>query len=208
MTLHRKVGIDLDGVLCEFNHAYAKLLAQAHGKDLLPPDWPENREVFCCWGWDTHYGYPLALQQKVYTEQIRQNPKFWELLAPITGAGTVLKRLNRLSQDGDIDCYFITNRMGVNAKTQTEWWLYRHGFNLPTVLLTADKVPIIRSLGLSVYLDDRLPTMLELIQTAEKEKWATETQFYLIDAPWNREGRVAGLRVVTTAQQALEEVNL
>lgn len=205
MPIHHKIGVDLDGVLCEFNHAYARLLAQAHGKDLLPPDWPENREVFCCWGWDAYYGYPVVLQDRVWQKHIQGNPLFWESLGPMAGAKETLKKLNSLAEHGEIDCYFITNRRGTNVKLQSEWWLYKHGFNLPTVLLASDKVPIIRSLGLSVYVDDKIETMLELVATSEKEKWLHGTHFYLVDAPWNREGRTVGLQVVNSAKQALED---
>lgn len=202
-----KIGIDLDGVLCEFNHAFAELLAEANGKDLLPTGWREDPSVFHCWEWDLHYGYSSEVIGRAL-RYVQHSRRFWEGLQPLDGAEEVLRHLNQMAKDGTVDCYFITNRSGLQAKVQTERWLLNRGLCYPTVLLASDKVPLIRSLGLTFYADDRLQTMLELVTTAEKEKWLVSSNFYLVDTPWNQVGRIPGLKVVDTLQSALKEAGL
>ena len=195
-----RIALDIDGVLCNFNKAYAALLAQELGEDLLPVGWAENQECFHCWDWDTAHGYSPAVQKVVWTQRIWANDKFWAKLDPLPGATDVLRQLNWRMKDGKIDCYFVTNRSGEKAKKQTEWWLYDKGsIDYPTVLLASDKVPILKALDVSFFADDKLETVVQ----ASTYKVPT----YLIDAPWNRQGRPE-LLVAKNVREALEKAGV
>lgn len=197
-----KLGFDIDGCFANFNTPYAKLLADENGSDLLPDGWESNPEVFCTWHWDHHYGYPSEIQSRVMSRHILGSRKFWERLPSIEGAAETLRKLNFLSKDHDV--YFLTNRMGTGSKTQTEKWLYMHGFDYPTVLLASDKIPIIKALDLGFYIDDKLDTMTGLCE----QDWAKGRAFYLQEAPWNKAGRPEELRVTPSVKGALIEAGI
>ena len=205
MSKHR-LGIDLDGVICEFNKAYARLLAEENGVDLLPSGWEGNPEVFHTWNWDAEFGYGPAVMDRVWQEHIIRSSKFWEKLPVLPEAYGVIRQLDWLSKN-DVDVYFLTNRMGKNAKLQTEKFLYNEGMAYPTVILASNKVPIIRSLDLTFFVDDKLETMQELVSVANRDRWLSDKHFFLKDAPWNRAGR-RGLEVVGSVKEALELVGL
>lgn len=199
-----RVGLDIDGVFADFNTPYAKFLAEEHGSDLLPEGWQGSNSAFVCWNWDTFYKYPFEVQKRVWNNRILGSKKFWLTLPQLEGAQEVLKKLNYLSKDGSIDCYFLTNRMGVGAKLQTEGWLYGCGYDYPTVMLASDKVPIIKALGLNFYMDDKLDTMLNLRRTANEEKWdMRDKHFILQDAAWNQVGRYDDMKVSRNVKDAL-----
>lgn len=194
-----------DGVILNFCSAYAKLLATENGTDLLPdredkPDWP------ACWDWDTAAGYSAEVQARAWRDHILSNPKFWSSLKPLRGAVEIIHQLNRLSSEGH-EVIFISNRAGVNAKRQTEISLYNLGMYYPTVILASDKVPIIRDLGITFMIDDKLETMLELVRVSEREKWLAG-EWFLLSAPYNREGRIPQLKVVSSVREALEASGL
>lgn len=199
-----KIAVDLDGCLLNFCSAYAKLLATENGTDLLPdrehnPDWPP------CWDWDTAAGYSAEVQARVWRDHILSNPKFWSSLKPLPGAVEIIHQLNKLSSEGH-EVVFISNRAGVNAKRQSEISLYNLGMYYPSVILSSDKIPLIRSLGITFFLDDRLDTLLELVRVSEREKWLGD--WFLLDTPYNREGRIPQLKVVSSVKAALEAAGL
>ena len=187
------LAFDLDGVLFNFNDAYAKLLAETHGSDLLPTENP-----YSCWDWDLLHGYLAETQRKVWSD-IRASKTFWEKLTPLSGAAEVVKRLNKLAKDGTADVYYITNRHGLQVKAQTEKALYNLGCHYPTVLITADKVPILKALGVTMFVDDKLETIIEAHSVVNS---------FLLDSPWNKTGRPMHLDVVSSGQEALDRVGL
>lgn len=191
----------MDGVIAEWCLPFAKLLADTHGSDLLPPNWESSHpEWVTCWDWPTHYGYPKAVidaaRARAYADQY-----FWYRLPALPETETVLRNLQDLVNYDEIDLYFITHRSGVQSKRASEMWLYDKGIVSPTVLVTDDKVPVLKGLKIEWYIDDRLET----IQDANQ---AGLTGMYLLDRPWNREGRADGTQVAYTIQEALQESGL
>lgn len=199
-----RIGVDIDGCLAQFNEAYAKLLVEEHGENLIP-----EGGTFCCWDWDIHYGFPLAVRKAVLERNVWGSDDFWLKLEPIPGACDTIRKLHWLAHEGKADVYYLTNRHGATAKKQTEKWLYNNGCDYPTVLIAVDKTPIIKSLGLQLYVDDRLDAMAELVRQARYEKWPQGIEhFYLKDAPWNQENRTEGLQVAGSVREALEKAGL
>jgi len=203
-----RLSIDLDGVCAQFNEAYAKILIKESGRDLFPPGltWEERPETFVCWDWDTFYGYTPQEIDKAWRHGIKNSTTFWEKLQPLEGATDAIKQLNRMAKSGD-DVYFLTNRIGYRAKYQTEKWLYAQGCDYPTVFLVADKVPVIRALGIHFVIDDKLETINDLARVVEEEGW-TGMKIYLKDAPYNREGRRQDIIVVGSINEALKAEGL
>ena len=193
---NRRVGLDLDGCLVDWNPAFARLLAEAHGSDLLPEGWQSmGHEAFPCWDWYQHYGYP-AVSVELARHNLYEDVTFWHKLDALPEAQEVLDVLAYCVDADEIDLYFITQRGGCRVKQQTEMWLYDRGITTPTVLVTGDKVPVIQGLGLEFYIDDRLDTM-------EAALAAGCPGIYLLDRPWNRTKPDPGLPVVYSVAEAM-----
>lgn len=197
-----RLGVDIDGVLANFNLAYAKLLTNQTGITFptTSPDWP------AVWNYDRAAGITPE-QEKTAWKTIMEDDTFWLNLKPYPEAQVVTTQLNHLTKLGH-ECFFLTNRMGNRAKVQTERFLYGIGSDYPCVILVADKTPLIRLLGLNFFIDDKLDTVNEVARVAEEEKLPVHGHTYLLAAPYNRQGRREDLKVVDSVIDALKQEDL
>ena len=178
----KRIVCDLDGCLVDWNTPFAKLLAKAHGEDLLPEGWEQlGHNAFPCWNWDRHYGYS-EVSCELARHWMQEDHVFWYRLPALPEAQVVLDKLNGLVNADEIDLYFITQRMGARAKQSTEMWLWDRGLVSPTVIVTGNKVPVLKGLGADFFIDDRLETVIQVHK-------AGLPGVYLLDRPWNRVGR-------------------
>ncbi len=193
---------DLDGVIFNFNAAYAELLIKEEGT-LLPPDW-KNYPMFPapCWDWDTYYGYSKPAQNRVWKAITRRGSTFWQDLKPLPGATEAVVHLNKLST-GNHQVVFLTHRMGYNAKYQTEKALYGLGMNYPTVIMAEDKAPLLRCLGANVFIDDKSSTIWSV--AAEN---IAGLQTFIQDAPYNQDCTILGIERVSGVREMLEKLGL
>jgi 5'(3')-deoxyribonucleotidase len=188
-----RIGIDVDGVLANYNPDFIARIIAVTGNDLFPPqpfDIP-------CWNYPQHYGYTdVEVMQAVQT--IHDDPTFWYNLAPYADARDFLGKLNSHWHD----IYFVTHRGGKEAKKQTEDWLEYQGFgaetnalSLPTVLISADKGAIAKALKLDLYIDDKQENCLDVNATSPS------TKMVMMARTWNH--AVPGMaRVETLAEFA------
>lgn len=168
------IGIDIDGVLASFEHGFVPIMTEVSGikfPDLGKPTWP------ACWDWDLAAGITKA-QQRTAWAKLKVNPTFWLDLPPHPGASAFLKWLSHRQQD---DIYFITHRMGKQAKWQTERWLKRWGYlNVPTVIMTSMKGLACRALKADFYIDDKTENCDDVLETS------IETHVYMLERAYNR----------------------
>lgn len=176
-----RIGIDIDGVLADFNSAFIPLIIDVTGKDLFPPrpfDIPT-------WHYPQHFGYTDAemdFKKGPVWSAIRNNPEFWYTLPAYDGAQEFLRKLDI----GYHDIYFITSRTGVNVKMQTEAWLEYNNFGLhtpnfgfPTVLISDYKGAAAKALNLDLYIDDRTSNALDVNHESPT------TKVIIMNRPWN-----------------------
>ena len=180
------IACDIDGCLANFNEGYRSLFS---GQDFPPPsvDFPP------VWHWPQHYG-ASAKEVNTAWRVILQSATFWENLSPLPSAKEAIFHLNNARMDGH-EIYFLTTRGGVDCKGQTWRWLKQHGFNDPTVLISAStpqaKGYVCSGLGIDVMIDDR-PLNLNNV--------FAPTRRYLVHAPYNTEEQsplVGGTRINT-----------
>jgi uncharacterized HAD superfamily protein len=177
-----RIGVDIDGVLADFNKAFIKRVIDVTGKDRFPP----RPFTITTWNYPEMYGYTKDQVSAVW-ENIKQDRLFWYLLTDYPDTFGDLEYLStrvKLYQD---DVYFITARPGVQAKHQTELWLdqrlrdaspFRSPI-LPTVLMTSHKGLAARTLGLDVYIDDRDTNCLDVANCGVRT--------FVCDRPWNNQ---------------------
>jgi len=192
-----KLAVDIDGVLSNFCDAFAKILTDQTGMAFpkTSVDWPE------CWDWDRAAGVTPE-QETAAWKTVWGDAEFWLNLRMFPETQLVATQLNYLSKIGH-EVVFITNRAGERAKNQTERWLYGIGIDYPTVLLAANKIPLIRLLGIDFFIDDNLDTVNEVARVAEEEKLPVYGHVYLKAAAYNRTGRRGDLKVVDGVLEAL-----
>lgn len=188
-----RIGLDCDGVLANFNQRYIQLIIESTGRDLFPPrpfDIP-------CWDYPEYYGYTHTEVKQVW-KAIEADTRFWLELPPYPETPEILKRLAELKLEGH-DIYFVTSRLGVLAKRQTEAWLRNetlaatgyYGTHLTpdTVLISSEKGLVAHALDLDLYIDDRFENAIDVHYTT------ANTLSFLLDRPWNAH-RTAPLGVI------------
>ena len=173
-----RIGVDVDGVLANYNDAFIDRCITVTGKDLFPP----RPFEIPMWEYPKHYGYTTADLNSVQTS-ITADRQFWESLAPYSTTEVVLGILHqRIETYGD-DVYFITDRPGRDAKRQTEHWLKTQWpYYAPaiTVLISSHKGLCAKALQLDYYTDDRDKNVLDVVN------YAPDCRVFLLDRPWNR----------------------
>lgn len=174
-----KIGFDVDGVLADFNENFVKLVIKVTGRNLFPA-WPFDIPT---WNYPEYYGYTKAETTAVWNE-IKRDAFFWQGLHEYPGNSQVMAQVNEEERAHGSEIYFVTNRMGVEVKAQTERWLSSrlssyYGNGSPTVLISGHKGLVCRALELDVYIDDKWENCLDVAQTC------LNTQAFLLSRPWN-----------------------
>jgi 5'(3')-deoxyribonucleotidase len=181
-----RIGVDIDGILADFNSAYITRVIAWCGRDLFPP----RPFEIPCWEYPQFYGYSNEEIKEVW-KGIKADPHFWESLPPYNYTIDVLFYLRKCGVRGD-DVYFITDRPGIDAKGQTERWLAQldeyggRGVVHPTVLISAEKGWIARGLKLDVYIDDKLENCEKVVAESP------DTRVFLYTQGWNKSREVPG----------------
>lgn len=163
-----KVGVDIDGVLADFNRGFTHLMNQLYDTRVHPKlddwDWPSK--------------YWSDSQVEAAWAVINANPDWWRQLQPYEPSR--FQVLQMAAQDNH-ELYFLTQRTGgLPVKQATEDWLVSNGIYRPTVLLVGDKGPAAVSLRLDRLVDDRPHNISDVLLHAEKT-----CRCYVWDAPYN-----------------------
>jgi uncharacterized HAD superfamily protein len=207
-----KIGIDIDGVLSNFNRGFIDLIEKETGKTLpaLDDTYPDE--------WNYHKRWVTPEQDKKIWAEIRTS-MFWFELEPYAQTPITLVRLRELRAQGH-EIYFITTRPGELAKLDTEQWLKKWGMSNPTVLIAGNekaKGQLAAGLGLDAFIDDK-PENCEQVVAATRILHGEDAQggflinhveypcqVFLVDQPYNRE---FGSPHIVRIGSALEALNL
>lgn len=176
------IGVDMDGVLANFESGFAPYLTDASGvqfpdvgKETFPSSWDWDVDLLRAAGLDDT---KIAVAQSAAWGKVVNSHTFWMDLLPHKGAHEFLFWLSNRQDD---DIYFVTNRpSNHSAKWQTERWLRRHGFiSCATVLVTPEKGAICKALGINFYIDDKPSNCEDVIANAPS------TICYMMERPYN-----------------------
>ena len=180
-----RLGCDVDGVLANFNHVFVELTVRVLGKDLYPG--PAGTFDIFTWNYPEFFGYTSSDVTKVW-DHIKSDPDFWLNIPAYKNTKQAMKVLANLQQSNN-DIYFITNRMGVNAKRQTEKWLDRFDMMPTTVLLSKEKGFCATALALDAYIDDKWENCVDVAMQNDTIK------VFCMDQPWNHT-KVSDLKII------------
>lgn len=169
-----RVAFDLDGVLADLHGAYsrtarelfpgldAKLLASSKlDSPPSPGDEKDDSEVP-----RTDQAPALTRQQnRAVWDRFSQTPNFWETLDEIEPGA--IARLSHLAVERRWEVIFLTSRPyapGHTLQRQTQRWLERRGFELPSVFIVPQaRGRIAAALELDVVIDDRPEGCLDVV---------------------------------------------
>jgi uncharacterized HAD superfamily protein len=162
---------DVDGVLADFFTAFHKLGRDMGLYNMIPP-LPDY------WDWDKS-----EKAQKVWDE-IERSKEFWAHgIEPFNELYTLdgdsqLTRINEMCYNKH-EVYFVTARVSPEAKQQTELWLWNHGIDHPTVIITKLKGEFAKTVGIDYSIEDK-------VENAWCVAWLSKAKSYLIDRPYNQ----------------------
>lgn len=185
-----KVSLDLDGVLCDFEHAAVDIV-----RELFVPSLPVGYRMQT-WSFSEHI--TDAQFGIVFKELLRRN--VWNTLPAFEENVEALRQVLAFA---DIELHYITSRPPTPcgpAHVSTSIWLGRRGLptsNLHVVNSPQEKAALITELGIQYSLDDYYPTV---VQCNELEGHTA----YLLRKPYNEE--IWSVPVVDTVGEFLWEV--
>lgn len=174
------IGVDIDGVLAQFNESYIDLVIKVTGKDLFPP----RPFAITTWNYPEAYGYSNEEVSAVW-KAIIASRDFWRKLQPYDDAKSFLRQLWQRDQE----VYFITSRVGDHVREQTEFWLKHMGFYHPTVLISSEKGECCHALKVDFYIDDKNENCVDVAMKSPI------TYGYMLARPWNAPQVAAGIDI-------------
>jgi hypothetical protein len=151
-----RIGFDVDGVLANFRSAFHRTAEHCLGREIEDPEDPKS---------------PRALEQndvrKVW-EHVAKTPNWWLELEPYEPEQIV--RLYSLTRASGWEVFFLTNRpasAGDTVQYQTQWWLERQGFYLPSVMtVPGSRGEVANGLRLDVVVDDLAVNCVEVVSAS------------------------------------------
>lgn len=185
-----RLGIDVDGVLADFRTAFRSLAARELGVPLT----------------DLEADLTSTQLDRLW-KAVRETANWWLDLPPYEP--DQISRLYSLARQGRWEVFFLTSRPpsgGDAVQLQTQVWLERLGFLLPSVLTTAAgaRGEIARSLRLDLVLDDRVVNCLEVISASNAKAVLVERD--RADGALREGAESRGIGVVDTLAQAVDAV--
>ena len=196
----KKLGIDIDGVLANFDERFVNILRNSFGIKIPADFQPSN------WAWNDVPGMSPELMDAAWAK-IDSTPCFWESLKPYPDIVDMAEFFHEHA-DKLYEIYFITARkdgVGRGTREQSERWLRENLIN-PKQTITVlpvksglDKAEVMYALQINYSIDDHAPTVTN-------NKSIKNHNAYLINRPWNQDGKFYNLKIVNNLKEFFNEV--
>jgi len=151
-----RIGIDIDGVLADFRTAFHAAALRCLRHDV---DDEQDLEGLS----------PLSAGDVRRVWEYIATTENWWMQVPAYEPDQIARLYSLMRADG-WEVFFMTKRppsAGDSVQFQTQWWIERFGFYLPSVLtVPGSRGDIANGLRLDLVLDDQLINCVEVISTA------------------------------------------
>jgi hypothetical protein len=212
-----RISFDMDGVLADMDSALADLAQTEFGVSATAPVVPGNStaEEPAQPAADAAEALPSAAilqrltmkQQSRLWQRVREVRNFWEALRELEPG--VVRRLQELAYQHRWDILFVTQRpstAGQTVQVQTQRWLHRHGFDMPSVFTTrGSRGRIAAAFAMDVHVDDRLENAVDIASDSRAWSiliWRDEVSFDHVDT----NARKLNIVVARTVNEALDKL--
>jgi len=133
-----RIGFDMDGVLADFSAAYHDVEARLFGPVAPTAAGDPEAEAVERLAAEAEINESRELRRRhdAVWDAIRDTPNFWETLQPTDTQA--VRRIHEMMLRHPWEVFFITKRpatAGDTVQRQTQHWLVRQGFDLPSVLV-------------------------------------------------------------------------
>lgn len=180
-----RIAFDLDGTLADLQSVLAeaaeRLFAPPPGRATpeiddpaasapAPPDGADADQALAEGGADDEPVPPLfqtltGAQQRRLWQRVLESENFWETLGEAEPG--IVARIAAIARERQWEVIFITQRpqsAGDTCQLQSQRWLVRHGFPLPSVfVLRGTRGKVATALDLDVVVDDRPDNCLDVV---------------------------------------------
>ena len=190
-----RIGFDVDGVLADFRTAFRNSAAAIMRVDQAEVEGSASQPE----------GGLSAEDVKRVWNHIAKTPNWWMDVEPYEPAQ--IARLYALTRAAAWEVFFLTKRppsAGDSVQFQTQWWIERCGFYLPSVMtVPGSRGDIANALRLDLVVDDQLINCVEVVS-------ASTTKAILMqrtpDAAAREHASGRGIGVVSTLADALSVI--
>ncbi len=152
-----RVGIDVDGVLADFRTAFRETSIASLGRPLEARDGTTTSTQALAHG-----------EVKRVWEVVGRTPNWWMKLKPYEP--DQIARLYSLARDARWEVFFLTDRprsAGDSVQFQTQSWIERHGFYMPSVLtIPGSRGEVANGLRLHLVIDDLFLNCIDVVSAA------------------------------------------
>lgn len=184
----KRLGIDCDGVVCDFVQAFYRTANPMFGTDFGGPQRT----------WDFEDEFSKEQVDAVW-DRIKRTRDFWQTLRPMEG----IRGLRNLPKN--VEPVFITSRiptLGHSVHDQSCHWLRQNLYiTYPMVIVVehpAEKIPLCKNLGIESFIDDRRETIILFYEAGIRS--------YCKLAPYNSaKPYPEGVRIVESVDEYLKE---
>jgi hypothetical protein len=165
-----RIGFDMDGVLADFSTAFrdveTRLFGPASTVQVESPEVEAAQEegAGARAAGDTSTPREARRRRDAIWHAIHQSPDFWTTLSPLDPAA--VGRIHELMLRHRWEVVFITQRpstVGLTVQRQTQLWLQKEGFDLPSVaVISGSRGAAASALRLNYHVDDSPQNCLDV----------------------------------------------
>jgi hypothetical protein len=152
-----RIGFDVDGVLADFRTAFREAAVKCL-----------RREVDDAQDSDQTPGVLTIKDVRRVWEYIGKTPNWWMEVPAFEPEQ--IARLYAMTREAGWEVFFLTRRppsAGDSVQFQTQWWIERFGFYLPSVLtVPGSRGEIANGLRLDLLIDDQMINCVEVVSAS------------------------------------------